>query len=88
MSKLQAIGEYIIVKPIEITQTKSGIMIEGADADPLQRGEVVSVGKDLESFNLKPGQIIIYGRHTGDELEQDGEKYVYLKGKHALGIIE
>lgn len=88
MSNLKAVGEYIIVTPIEITESKTGILIEGYDADPLQRGKVVSVGEKLESFNLKPGQVIIFSRAAGDELEQDGEKYIYIKGKHALGILD
>lgn len=66
----------VVIKPDEVkTKTAGGIIVPEtvvAKAKP-QKGVIIEVGPKCE--NSKPGDVVIYGKDSGFELEIDGDMY-------------
>lgn len=85
MATIKALGEQILVKPVEVeTTTTSGIVLAGNSEKP-NKGTVINFGADVTAVN--PNDTIIYIKGAGEPLEHDGEQYVFLKTKDVLGVI-
>ena len=53
------------------------------------RGEVIAVGggtKD-EEMVLKAGDIVLYGKYAGTEVEHEGEKYLIMRQSDVLATL-
>ena len=55
-----------------------------------KEGEVVAVGyyKDGTELPLKPGDKILYGGYSSEDIEIDGEKHIFIDFKDILAKIE
>ena len=55
-----------------------------------QRGKVVATGKGTkdEEMLLKEGDIVLYGKYAGTELEFGGEKYLMMRQSDVLAVVE
>jgi len=53
------------------------------------KGEVLAVGKGTkdEEMVVKKGDVVLYGKYAGTELELDGEKYLIMRQSDILAII-
>jgi chaperonin GroES len=78
------------VKPVEKAEkTAGGIIIPDTAQDKPQQGEVVAVGngrKD-EPMTVKVGDIVLFGKYGGTEIELDGDKLLLLKESDIFAII-
>jgi chaperonin GroES len=78
------------VKPVEKAEkTAGGIIIPDTAQDKPQQGEVVAVGngrKD-EPMTVKVGDIVLFGKYGGTEIELDGDKFLLLKESDIFAII-
>lgn len=79
----------ILVKPQAAeTKTASGIIIpDSAKEKPLQ-GEVVLVGaeKSDEKMEVAVGDIVLYGKYAGTELNIEGTDYLLISQSDVLFI--
>ena len=82
--------DRVIVKPAEKAEkTAGGIIIPDTAQDKPQQGEVVAVGngrKD-EPMTVKVGDIVLFGKYGGTEIELDGHKLLLLKESDIFAII-
>lgn len=82
--------DRVIVKPAEKAEkTAGGIIIPDTAQDKPQQGEVVAVGngrKD-EPMTVKVGDIVLFGKYGGTEIELDGDKLLLLKESDIFAII-
>ena len=82
--------DRVIVKPVEKAEkTAGGIIIPDTAQDKPQQGEVVAVGngrKD-EPMTVKVGDIVLFGKYGGTEIELDGDKLLLLKESDIFAII-
>jgi chaperonin GroES len=78
------------VKPAEKAEkTAGGIIIPDTAQDKPQQGEVVAVGngrKD-EPMTVKVGDVVLFGKYGGTEIELDGDKFLLLKESDIFAII-
>jgi chaperonin GroES len=78
------------VKPAEKAEkTAGGIIIPDTAQDKPQQGEVVAVGsgrKD-EPLTVKVGDVVLFGKYGGTEIELDGDKFLLLKESDIFAII-
>lgn len=77
---VQALGERVIVKPIEMdSKTASGIIIPDTAKTRSQKGVVISVGPGGEKVegNAQIGDIVMFGKYSGNEY-QDEDKVIYM----------
>lgn len=88
--KGKVLAGKILVKPQAAeTKTSSGIIIpESAKEKPLQ-GEVVLVGaaKQDEAMEIKAGDVVLYGKYGGTELNIDGQDYLLMSQTDVLYIL-
>ena len=82
--------DRVIVKPAEKAEkTAGGIIIPDTAQDKPQQGEVVAVGngrKD-EPLTVKVGDVVLFGKYGGTEIELDGHKFLLLKESDIFAII-
>ncbi len=79
----------ILVKPQEAEEkTQSGIIIPDSAKEKPQQGTVVLVGADKkdEPMEVKVGDVVVYGRYSGTELNIDGEDYLLMMQSDVLYI--
>jgi chaperonin GroES len=86
---LRPLGSRVVVRLIEEVAEDGGIILpEEAKKDQgFKRGEVVAVG-DSEKVRVKKGQKVLLGGFTGTEIEMGDERYVVVKSKEILALIE
>jgi len=91
-SKLQPLGDRIIVRPIKKEEiTRGGIVLPDTAKEKPQEGEVVAVGpgkltddgKRLE-MEVKKGDKVIYAKYAGSEIKIDDEELLILRDSDIL----
>ncbi len=81
----------ILVKPQEAEEvTKSGIIIPDSAKEKPQQGNVVAVGKSKkdEEMEVKVGDVILYGKYSGTEINHDGQDYLIMNQSDVLLVKE
>jgi chaperonin GroES len=70
-------------------QTAAGIYIPESAEEDKQEGVVVAVGKkeDGDAIPLKEGDRVLYGGYSNEEVEIDGEEYIFVDLKDILAKL-
>jgi len=84
------------VKRIEEQQAmQGGLYIPDSAKEKPQEGEVVAIGKGkrLEDGNLvpldvQPGDRILFGKYSGNDIKLDGEEFMIMREDEILGILD
>ena len=91
MSKINPLADRVLVLPAPAEEkTIGGIIIpDNAKEKPL-KGEIFAVGQGVkdEKMVLKVGDVVLYGKYAGTELENDGVKYLIMKQSDVLATID
>jgi len=88
--KIRPLGDRVVIKPAPAeTKTSSGIIIPDTAKEKPQRGTVVAVGqgKKDEPLTVKVGDVVLYSKYAGTEINIDGEDYLIMKESDILAII-
>jgi chaperonin GroES len=93
---LQPIHDRILVKPQNPeTKTLSGIVIPDNAQEKPSRGTVVKTGKGrvlengtVVSLEVKENDVVLYGKHAGQQVKIGSDEYLVLKEEDILGVIE
>jgi chaperonin GroES len=93
---LRPLGDNVIVKRTTVEEkTPGGIFIPEAARETANRGEVVAVGRGrlldngrLIEPSVKPGDIVLFGKYTGSDIEVGGDKLLVVKESEIFGVIE
>lgn len=84
---LQPLSDRVLVKPVAAEQkTAGGIIIPDSAKEKPLKGEVIAVGpgtKD-EVMQVAVGDIVLYGKYAGTEIELDAEKYLIMRQSDIL----
>lgn len=92
---LQPIGDRVIVKVKEEEEEKTvgGIVLASNAKQKPTEGEVVAVGEGAYASNgdklpmvVKKGDVVLYDKYSGTNVEYEGEKYLVLHEKDILAI--
>ncbi len=92
MSKIniKPLADRVLVEPSEAeTKTSSGIIIPDTAKEKPQRGKIVAVGPGTKEnpITVKVGDIVLYGKYSGTELQYDGVDYLIMKESDILAIV-
>ncbi|MGL5272277.1 MAG: co-chaperone GroES [Phocaeicola sp.] len=87
---IKPLADRVLILPAAAEEkTIGGIIIpDTAKEKPLQ-GEVVAVGtgtKDEEMI-LKAGDIVLYGKYAGTEMEFEGTKYLIMRQSDVVAVL-
>ena len=88
--KLKPMADNILLKQTEAEETtSSGIILATATKEKPAIYEVVSAGpgtKDV-TVTVKPGDKVVVGKFTGNEIKLDGVDYKFVKQEDILAVV-
>ena len=92
MSELKGrlLAGKILVKPVAAEEkTASGIIIPDSAKEKQQKGTVLAVGKgtEKEKMEVKVGDLVVYGKYAGTEIEDGGKSYLILNQSDILATL-
>ena len=88
--KIKPLADRVLIKPMEAEQkTASGIIIPDTAKEKPQKGTIIAVGPGTseEKMEVKPGDVVLYGKYAGTELTIDGVDYLIMKQSDILAAI-
>ncbi|WP_038040838.1 MULTISPECIES: co-chaperone GroES [Thermus] len=93
---IKPLGDRVVVKRIEEEpKTKGGIVLPDTAKEKPQKGKVIAVGSGriLENgqkvpLEVKEGDIVVFAKYGGTEIEIDGEEYVILSERDLLAVLQ
>jgi chaperonin GroES len=94
--KIRPLDDGVVIKPLEAAEkTAGGIYLPDTAKEKPQAGKIIATGpgKLLDNgkrspMNIKKNDEVLFPKYIGNDVEIDGEKYVILKERDILGIIE
>jgi len=87
---LKPLADRVLVEPAAAeTTTSSGIIIPDTAKEKPQRGTIVAVGPGTadQPITVKVGDVVLYGKYAGTELNHDGTDYLIMKESDIFAII-
>ena len=93
---VRPLHDRIIVQRIEEGEQKvGGIIIPDTAKEKPQQGKVIAVGAGKvnedgkrNALDVKAGDLILFGKYSGQEIKLDGEEYLIMREDEVLGVIE
>ncbi|HNQ59861.1 MAG TPA: co-chaperone GroES [Bacteroidales bacterium] len=87
---LKPLADRVLVEPAEAEQkTAGGIIIPDTAKEKPQKGTVIAVGngKKDEPLTVKVGDVVLYGKYAGTEINIDGKDYLIMRESDILAIL-
>ena len=87
---IQPLADRVLVEPAAAEEkTASGIIIPDTAKEKPQRGTVIAVGpgKPEEPTTVKVGDVVLYGKYAGTELQVEGVDYMMMRESDILAIV-
>ena len=87
---MKPIADRVIIKPAAAEEkTKGGLIIPDTAKEKPQRGEVIAVGpgKDGNLMTVSVGDMVLYGKYSGQEITYEGNDYLIMREEEILVII-
>ena len=93
---VRPLHDRIIVSRIEEGEQKiGGIIIPDSAKEKPQQGKVIAAGagkvKDdgkRTALDVKSGDLILFGKYSGQEIKLDGEEFLIMREDEVLAVIE
>jgi chaperonin GroES len=93
--QLKPLHDRVVVRRAEEEQvTAGGIIIPGTATEKPSRGEVIAVGKgvrdnngELQSLDVVVGNIVLFNKHAGTEVNVDNEDFVIMHEEEIVAVI-
>ena len=88
--------DRILVKRVAAQEKTAGGLIvpDSAKEKPLE-AEVIAIGAgrqnadgSVREISLNVGDMVLFGKYTGDEIKLDGEEHIILREEDVLAVIE
>lgn len=93
--KIKPLHDHILVERIEREAKKGGIIIPDTVKEKPQEGKIIAVGdgrRDEKGNKIplvvKKGDIILFGKYSGNEIQLVDKEYLIIREDDILGIIE
>lgn len=87
---MKPINDRVVVKPAPADEkTSGGIIIPDTAKEKPQRGEVVAVGpgKEGNKMTVKKGDVVLYGKYSGQEITHEGKDFLIMREDDILVIL-
>jgi chaperonin GroES len=94
--KFRPLHDRVVVRRIDAElKSAGGIIIPDTAQEKPQQGEVVAVGPGgrdesgkLIPIDVKPRDVILFGKWSGPEVKIDGVDYLIMKESDIMGVLE
>lgn len=87
---IKPLADRVLIRPATVDEKSiGGIIIPDTAKEKPLKGEVLAVGNGTkdEDMVVKKGDIVLYGKYAGTELELEGEKFLIMRQSDILAII-
>lgn len=87
---IKPLSDRVLIEPTAAEEvTLGGIIIPDSAKEKPLKGKVLAVGQGTkdEEMVLKEGDIVLYGKYAGTEIEVDGEKYLMMRQSDVLAVV-
>ena len=91
---IKPLADRVIVAPMEKETMKGGIIIPDTAKEKPQQGKIVAVGPGQISDSgervepeVKAGDVVLYGKYSGTEVNVEGDDYLILRESDVLAIL-
>ena len=88
--KIKPLADRVIIKPIEQESlSKGGIIIPDMAKEKPQKGigRAVGTGKKDEPMAVRVGDTVLYAKHSGTEIQIDGEDLLIMRESDIFAIV-
>jgi chaperonin GroES len=88
--------DRVVVRRIEEeSKSKGGIIIPDTAKEKPMQGEVVAAGPGsrdeagkLQPLDVKAGDLVLFGKWSGNEVTIEGVEYLIMKESDILGVLD
>lgn len=87
---IKPLADRVLIKPTPAEEkTISGIIIPDSAKEKPLRGTVLAVGNGTkdEEMVVKEGDVVIYGKYSGTEIEVDDDKLIIMRQSDILAVV-
>jgi len=87
---MKPINDRVVVQPAPAEEvTAGGIIVPDTAKEKPQRGKVIAVGpgKDGNKLTVKKGDVVLYGKYAGQEINHKGADYLIMREDDILVIL-
>ena len=93
---IRPLHDRIIIQRLDEGEQKvGGIIIPDTAKEKPQQGKVIAAGTGKirddgtrQPPDVKAGDLILFGKYSGQEIRLDGEDYLIVREEEVLGIID
>lgn len=93
--RIQPLQDRVIIKPKPAEEkSKGGIILPDTAKEKPIEGTVIAVGSGkteegkLIPLTVKVGDVVLYGKYSGTEVNVDGEEYLIMRESDIYGIVK
>jgi chaperonin GroES len=94
--KVRPLHDRIIVQRIDEGEQKvGGIIIPDSAKEKPQQGKVIAAGNGKSNedgkrvpLDVKAGDLILFGKYSGQEIKLDGEEFLIMKEDEVLAVLD
>lgn len=92
---VRPLHDRIIIQRLEEGEQKvGGIIIPDSAKEKPQQGKVIAVGNGKVKddgkripLDVKAGDLILFGKYSGQEIKLDGEEYLIMREEEVLAVM-
>lgn len=88
---IKPLADRVLIQPTPAEErTISGIIIPDSAKEKPLRGTVLAVGNGTkdEEMVVKEGDVVIYGKYSGTEIEVEDEKLIIMRQSDILAVVK
>ena len=93
---VRPLHDRIIVERLDEGEQKiGGIIIPDSAKEKPQQGKILAVGggKVTEdgkriAMDVRPGNVILFGKYSGQDIKIDGEEYLIMREDEVLAVLD
>ena len=87
---IKPLSDRVLITPAAAEEvTVGGIIIPDSAKEKPLKGTVLATGSGTkdEDMVVKEGDVVLYGKYAGTEIEFEGDKYLIMRQSDILAII-
>ena len=93
---IRPLHDRLIIQRLDEGEQKvGGIIIPDTAKEKPQQGKVIAAGAGKvrddgkrQPPDVKAGDLILFGKYSGQEIKLDGEEYIIMREEEVLGVLQ
>ncbi len=87
---IKPLADRVLIEPAQVEEkTIGGIIIPDTAKEKPLKGTVIAAGNGTkdEDMVLKVGDVVLFGKYAGTELEFEGKKYLIMRQSDVIATL-